>query len=68
MNDDGWIDASITKPTQADADIQNCVLAWHIYDGLQITGWWQFEINKLLIYWQRSPRPPTKYREKWEKK
>lgn len=68
MDDSGWIDASKIKPTQADADAQNCVLAWHCYNGCMLIGWWQFEKNKLLVYWQRCPRPPSEYRELWEKK
>ena len=68
MCNGGWIDASEIKPTKNDADAQHCVLAWHRYNGCMIIGWWQFKENKLLLYWQRLPRPPIDYRELWEKK
>lgn len=68
MSNGDWIDASKIKPTQDDADVQNCVLAWHCYDGARITGWWQLLQNKMLTHWQRMPPPPISYREKWEKK
>ena len=67
-DDGGWIDASKLKPTEKDADIQGCVLAWHRYDGARITGWRQFSFSSMLTHWQHMPRPPVKYREVWEKK
>lgn len=67
MSDGGWIDASARPPTREDANIQNCVLAWHCYDGPQIIGWWQIARNAMLVYWRPLPPPPSAYREIWER-
>ena len=59
----GWISASDRQPTEEDADIMQCVLTRHQFDGLRVTGWWQFRCNKYLTHWQRTPEPPVDYKE-----
>lgn len=68
MDSDGWIDMGVSKPTEADADAQNCILAWHRYNGPMVIGWWQYRCNSLLTHWRALPDPPMEYRETWAKK
>ena len=63
MPKEGWISASERKPTQADADIFNCVLAKHKYDGIKVTGWRQFEHDRYLTHWLPTPGNPDDHME-----
>ena len=63
MDASGWIDASRRAPTEADCDVFGCVLAYHRYNGAQVTGWRQFGMNKLLTHWRPIPKPPAPYKE-----
>ena len=63
-----WIPVSSRKPTKDDADIMNCVLAGHMIDGITVTGWHQFEHDKYLTHWMRTPAPPedgAEYRKRF---
>jgi len=53
----GWIAARERKPTQADADSMNCVLARHDEEGLRVTGWHQF-YDDHWTHWMPTPPPP----------
>lgn len=55
----GWIASAERKPTAEDADIMNCVLARHEYDGIMVTGWHQFGHNRFLTHWMKTPQPPN---------
>lgn len=59
----GWISAAERRPTAADADIMQCVLARHEFDGLRVTGWRQFRRDRYLTHWQRTPEPPVDYKD-----
>lgn len=64
----GWVASVERKPAKEDADVMNCVLARHAYDGIIVTGWRRFEEEKRLTHWRRTPEPPTdraKYRERF---
>ena len=59
MENEQWIDAiSERKPTKDDADEQNLVLAWHVYNGVTVTGYHQFGHNHFLTHWMHIPKPP----------
>ena len=54
-----WVDAREERaPDEKDADEFGCVLAFHIHNGVMVTGWKQFRENRFLTHWQRTPRPP----------
>lgn len=57
-----WIDAKVQKPTAADADPQGCVIAWHRYNGMMVTGWHQFGDNPYFTHWA-PPMPPPETKE-----
>lgn len=59
MPTQGWIPVSSRKPSKEDADVMNCVLASHMIDGITVTGWHQFEHDKYLTHWMRTPAPPV---------
>jgi hypothetical protein len=63
MESTGWIDANRRPPTEADCDVFGCVLAYHRYNGAMVTGWRQFEVNKLFTHWRPIPQPPKMYQE-----
>ena len=67
MVDHDWIDASVRNPTKKDADKKACVLAWHRYNGITVTGWHQFhhDANGFLTHWKPAPNPPPGF-EAWE--
>lgn len=50
--DDVWINKKDRLPTAEDADPQGCVLVWHTFNGLMVTGWFQVERGVFLNYWQ----------------
>lgn len=58
-----WVDVRVRKPTPADADETGCVIVWHTYQGVMVTGWFQVEMNSLITHWMPTPRPP---KGKWE--
>ena len=54
----GWIASADRLPGREDANIMNCVLARHEYDGIMVTGWHRFGHEKRLTHWMRTPAPP----------
>lgn len=54
-----WIPAAEHMPTEADADKQGCVLAWHEYQGvivLHIHNMTNF--GTFITHWMPTPAPP----------
>ena len=54
-----WIDLTVRKPTKEDADSMECVVYWHVYDGVTVTGYHQYERNRFLTHWMPPPPPPA---------
>lgn len=63
MDNNGWIEIRERKPTKEDADACGCVLFWHMYNGLMLTGYFQTEHNRFLTHWKPTPEPPENYQE-----
>lgn len=63
-----WIDRDERLPTEADADEFNCVLVWHVYNGVMITGWHNVAGNRFISHWTHTiPRPASidpKYKQR----
>lgn len=52
-----WVPVTERMPTEKDADPQRCVLAWHVYQGMMVTGWHQINGNQFITHWA-TPRGP----------
>ena len=52
-----WVPVTERMPTEKDADPQRCVLAWHVYQGVMVTGWHQIDGNQFITHWA-TPRGP----------
>ena len=67
-----WISVKERLPTARDADAQQCVLAWHRFNGAMTMGWHQVEANPYATHWMPLPPPPEgyteHYRELWRRK
>ena len=67
-----WISRNERVPTASDADVCNCVIAWHIHSGVLVIGYRQVGENTMLTHWMPTPRVPDdfppEYRELWEKR
>lgn len=61
MANEGWIDKSQCLPTEQDADAFGCVEAWHIFNGVFITGWQRIAEERFFTHWMPTPRPPEGY-------
>jgi hypothetical protein len=57
-----WIDAADRKPTKADSDAQDCVLAKDRRGDIRVTGYHQFDVDGDLTQWQILPAPPSDYK------
>lgn len=55
-----WIDKDERLPTQADADVYGCLVAWHQYNGLTVTGWRRVLENELIVAWAHTPAGPKR--------
>lgn len=53
-----WISKDDRVPTEADADAQGCVLVWHLYNGVMITGWHRLPESLFFTHWMPPPAPP----------
>lgn len=67
MPKEGWISAAERKPTRADADIMGCVLARHLYDGIMVTGWRQFDYDRYMMCWLPTPGAPEDHPEHFKR-
>ena len=54
----GWTMKTDRLPLQSDADVFGCVLAWHVFSGVMVTGWRRVEENDFIIAWRRTPEGP----------
>lgn len=52
-----WVPVTERMPTEKDGDPQRCVLAWHVYQGVMVTGWHQIKGNQFITHWA-TPRGP----------
>ena len=52
-----WVPVTERMPTEKDADPQRCVLVWHAYQGVMVTGWHQINGNQFITHWA-TPRGP----------
>lgn len=53
-----WISIEERLPGPADADAQQCVIVWHIYNGAMMMGWHQVESNRYVTHWMHCPPKP----------
>ena len=69
---DGWISKADRLPGPEDADLQQCVIAWHELNGAMVTGWRQLEKNRFMTHWRPCPPAPEDYpehyKEMWKKR
>lgn len=69
MSRNEWTSVLDKLPTREDGDAQGCVLVWHIYQGVMLTGYHQMRANRFYTHWQPVPLPPEEPRElrkRWE--
>ena len=55
-----WYNKQERPPSIDDSDRQGCVIAWHEFDGVQITGWRYVLQNQHITHWFPTPLPPTR--------
>ena len=53
-----WVPVEDRLPTQADSDAQHCVIGWHKYNGVMVTGWHQFKVGGMYTHWMPVPKSP----------
>ena len=54
-----WIDKRERMPTEADADGQGCVLAWHRYQGVVILNVHNvIDYGSYVTHWMKTPAKP----------
>jgi hypothetical protein len=58
MND-GWISALERPPKPEDGDPQGCVLIWHRFQGVMVTGWHNIPRNRFITHWMPTPKAPS---------
>lgn len=54
-----WTPIDDRLPTQEDADVHGCVIAWHVYQGVLITGWRYVAENRFVSHWTRTIPAPA---------
>lgn len=63
-----WIDRDERLPTEEDADVQGCVIVWHVYNGIMVMGWFNVPHNRFVSHWLPAiPRPENidpKYKQR----
>lgn len=62
-----WIRVEDRLPTAADANIMNCVIVWHRYNGTMVFGWHQVEENQFITHWMPCPSVPPDFPEHYKK-
>lgn len=63
-----WISRNERLPTAKDADLQNCVIVWHLYNGVMVTGYRFAAENKLNTHWMRCMEAPKDFPEEYQAK
>ena len=54
-----WIDKREHMPTEADADDQGCVLAWHRYQGVVVLNVHNVaNYGSYVTHWMKTPAKP----------
>lgn len=46
------------QPTQDDADEYGCVIVWHLFQGVMITGWRNAANGMYNTHWMHTPAKP----------
>jgi hypothetical protein len=46
-----WISKRDRLPERGDADIQGCVLAWHIYNGMMVAEYHECIRSDFISHW-----------------
>lgn len=54
----GWVAVSGRLPGREDGDAQGCVLVWHAFNGVMVTGWHNIAWNRFFTHWMQTPRGP----------
>ena len=54
----GWIRLQDHPPTAQDADVQGCVVVWHVYNGAMIMAWQLVAQHGTVTHWMPTPQPP----------
>ena len=52
-----WTPLETRKPTREDS-VDNCVLWWHVYNGVMISGYNGWQINRFFTHWMTPPEKP----------
>lgn len=58
-----WIEVQDQPPTQQDADVQGCVIVWHIYNGVMVMKWHLVAKHSTVTHWRHMPDPPQGCRQ-----
>lgn len=53
-----WVKREEGLPTEKDADAYGCVMAWHKYNGVMVTGWRRVVENEFIVAWAHTPMGP----------
>lgn len=53
-----WHDMEKREPTREDTDPQECVLVWHMYNGVMLYHYKQAISSDYIRYWMRCPEKP----------
>lgn len=53
-----WIDIRTRQPNKDDTDNYGCVIVWHIYQGVMVTGLTNALGNRFVSHWAHTPSPP----------
>lgn len=61
-----WILMSDRKPTSDDADEYGCVMVWHLFQGVMVTGWSIAGNGIYITHWMRTPDAPIGAKDRQE--
>ena len=53
-----WIPREERLPTAEDADAFNCVIVYHVFNGVMITGWHRVADNRFISHWTHTMPAP----------
>lgn len=49
-----WIEKAERLPEQQDANEWGCVIVWHTYQGVMVTGWRNAKENSFVTHWMHA--------------